>query len=100
MMKRSALSLLAGAILFTPLLAAADSDKDGKHRHREYKDEYWDGHCKVERKWKKNGEYKEKRKCKDDGPAYYGPAPMYGPAPVYVPAPEPGLVIQGTVRVK
>lgn len=104
-MKRSVLSLMAGAILLTPPLVLADPDKDesghGKrrHGHREYKEEYWDGNCKVERKWEKSGEYKEERKCKNRGPAYYGPAPAYGPAPVYVPAPQPGVVIEGTVRV-
>ncbi|MDM0044667.1 hypothetical protein QTH91_09260 [Variovorax dokdonensis] len=98
-MKRSVISLLAGAIVLAPLLASADPHGKGKHGHREYKEEYWDGGCKVERKWKKNGDYKEERKCKDRGPAYYGPAPAYVPAPVYVPAPQPGVVIQGTVRV-
>ncbi len=31
---------------------------------REYKEEFWDGRCKVERKWERNGDYKEERKCK------------------------------------
>ena len=31
---------------------------------RERKQEFWDGNCKVERKWERNGEYKEERKCK------------------------------------
>jgi hypothetical protein len=106
-MKNASISLLAAAILFAPLAAAADPYKDegghGKRKYssREYKEEYWDGNCKVERKWEKGGEYKEERKCKG-GHAHYGPAPSYAPAPVYVPAPaiEPGIVIQGTVRVK
>ncbi|WP_295800311.1 glycine zipper 2TM domain-containing protein [uncultured Microbulbifer sp.] len=33
------------------------------HKNREYKEEYWDGNCRVERKWKRNGDYKEERKC-------------------------------------
>lgn len=79
--------------------ALADPWKDesghGKrHKHgREYKEEYWDGNCKVERKFGKNGEYKEERKCK--GP-HYGHA---HPAPVYVPAPAPVVVEPGGVRV-
>ncbi|MGR4871080.1 hypothetical protein ACIPRI_19710 [Variovorax sp. LARHSF232] len=106
-MKKPLIPLLAAAFLFTPLVAAADPYKDEsghgkrKHGHREYKEEYWDGNCKVERKWEKGGEYKEERKCKG-GHAHYGPAPAYVPAPVYVPAPavEPGVVIHGTIRVK
>lgn len=31
--------------------------------HDKHKQEYWDGDCKVERKWK-HGEYEEKRKCR------------------------------------
>lgn len=74
--------------------AAADPYKDesghGKRRHggREYKEAFWDGRCKVERKWEKNGEYKEKRKCKD----HASRAPVYE-APVYA-GPSPGVVVQ------
>jgi hypothetical protein len=43
-------------------------DRDwGRRDHpggRERKVEYDDGRCKVERKWGKNGEYKEERKCR------------------------------------
>jgi hypothetical protein len=28
------------------------------------KEEFWHGGCKVERKWEKNGNYKEEVKCK------------------------------------
>lgn len=58
------------ALLALSSVASADPDKDesgkGRHgyKHGEHKEEYWDGDCKVERKWKKHGEYKEKRKCK------------------------------------
>jgi hypothetical protein len=103
-MKKLSIPLFAAAILLAPWAAAADPYKDEsghgkrKHGHREYKEEYWEGNCKVERKWEKSGEYKEERKCK--GPTHYGHAPAYAPAPVYVPAPEPGITIQGTVRVK
>ncbi len=99
-MQRPLLALLASAALITPALAFADPHKHGpgKHGHHKHKDTYWDGHCQVERQWKKNGDYKEKRKCK--GPAVVHHAPAYAPVPVYVPAPEPGLVIQGTVRLR
>lgn len=39
--------------------------KHGKHSRHERKEEYWDGNCKVERTWKRNGDYKEERKCKN-----------------------------------
>jgi hypothetical protein len=76
--------------------ATADPYKDesghgrgkGRHGGREYKEEFWDGRCKVERKWEKNGEYKEKRKCKD----HASRAPVYE-APVYA-GPPPGVVVQ------
>jgi hypothetical protein len=38
-------------------------DYDG-HYAREYKEEFGRGDCKVERKWKRGGEYKEEIKCK------------------------------------
>ncbi len=65
--------------------AAAHSEKyENGHRHsldghhQAMKEEYWDGNCKVKRKWKRNGDYKEERKCK--GGRYhrhvdYEPAP-------------------------
>lgn len=65
-MKKPAMSLLLLALASVSSAAMADSWRhdNGKGRHgREYKQVYWDGHCKVEQKWKK-GEYKEKRKCK------------------------------------
>lgn len=61
-MKKPAISLLLLALASVSSVAMADPWKDGRHG-REYKQEYWDGNCKVEQKWKK-GEYKEKRKCK------------------------------------
>ncbi|WER46980.1 hypothetical protein CupriaWKF_05235 [Cupriavidus sp. WKF15] len=36
----------------------------------EYKEKFRDGPCKVERKQKGDGEYKEKRKCKGGPPGY------------------------------
>lgn len=66
-MKKPAMSLLFLALASVSSAAMADpwKDESGKGRHgREYKQEYWDGNCKVERKFKKDGGYKEERKCK------------------------------------
>ncbi|MCK7596454.1 glycine zipper 2TM domain-containing protein [Microbulbifer sp. CAU 1566] len=38
--------------------------KKNKHHKHERKEEYWDGNCKVERKWKRNGDYVEERTCR------------------------------------
>lgn len=83
-----------------PFSALADSWKDESghgHGRHEFKEEYWDGNCKVKRKLQKHGEYKEERKCK-------GPSRVYYEQPVYVPAAppavvEPGITIHGTVRI-
>lgn len=50
----------ATLIALAPLAARADDD-DHHHRYKrgEYKEKYWDGACKVERKWKRNGDYSE-----------------------------------------
>ena len=73
--------------------AVADPDKDesghgrhGKQKHSKGKQEFWDGHCKVERKWK-GGEYKEERKCA----APYGAPYAVSDAPP--PVVEPSVVI-------
>lgn len=78
--------------------AMADPHKDesghgrkGRHGGHDYKEEYWDGRCKVERKWKKNGEFKEERKCK--GHAARAPRYEYEEAPVYH-RPPPGVIVQ------
>jgi hypothetical protein len=42
----------------------------GRREQRAYKEEYYDGRCKVERKWERNGGYKEERKCREGYPAY------------------------------
>jgi surface antigen len=62
---RAVLWLAMAAALPSPALADPDKDESGKGRERrsEQKEEYWDGRCKVEKKWEKNGEYKEERKC-------------------------------------
>lgn len=74
-------SLLAVMVAFAAMPASADPDRDESghgrkserrvHQGGEYKEEYRDGNCKVERKWERNGGYKEETKCK--GPR--GPAP-------------------------
>lgn len=98
--------LLASLLLSAPLATLADPHKDesghGKRKHgqREYKEEYWDGHCKVERKFEKNGDYKEERKCKGASQVHYAPQPVYVPAPQLPPITEPGITINGTVRIK
>jgi len=92
------------------VLADPHKDESGhgkRHGKREHKEEYWDGNCKVERKWKGNGDYKEERKCKGHrhahAPVVVQPAPVIVQPPVVVQQPvvvDPGVVIHGTVRVK
>lgn len=99
--------LLGGAVLSLPAAADPWEDESGHGRgyyggHYEggdHKQEYWDGNCKVERKWKGNGDYKEERKCK--GPRYYerpGVAYPVHPQPGIVV--DPGIVIQGTAVIR
>lgn len=84
----------------TPFAASADSWKDesghgkGRGHSREFKEEYLDGNCKVERKLEKSGEYKEERKCKPPREVYYQQQPVY-PAVVV----DPGITVHGTVRI-
>lgn len=66
--KRSILAVTAFAVcLSLSPLALADPDKDesghGRRGKREFKEEFWDGSCKIERELKRNGDYKEERKC-------------------------------------
>ena len=51
-------------LLAAPLSGWAGDDYHRHHRYHEGKQEFWDGPCKVEREWKKDGEYKDKRECK------------------------------------
>ena len=111
MKHRHIFCLLPALLMAVPLTALADDDEDdhdqrrGHYQHqyqrqyqRDVKETYYDGHCKIERKFKKNGEYKEKRKC--GAPAYevYQPAPIYVPAPVYFSG-NPGITINGTFQL-
>lgn len=90
-MRRFILSLV---ILTIPFGAFADNWKDEggkgrKHDRREFKEEYWDGNCKVERKMKENGDYKEKRKCKPDREYRERVEYVEVPPPRYVEVPPP-----------
>lgn len=90
--------MLPLALCALPLVAQAhDDDDQGYRRYKRHghKEEYWDGQCKVERKWKGNGEYKEKRKCHDRPVGYYQPAPAY-----VAPAPNPAIVITPQIVIR
>jgi hypothetical protein len=92
------LSLSAAALIALAPLAAEAHDKHHHHRQKggEYKEKYWDGACKVERKWKRNGDYSEKRKCRDDYAYGYAPQPVAVPVmPV-----QPGIVISPTIVIR
>ncbi|HEV2611213.1 MAG TPA: hypothetical protein VGU61_13165 [Noviherbaspirillum sp.] len=104
-MKSIRVLLLPIMLLALPSIALADPWKDEsghgkgrKHDRREFKEEYWDGNCKVERKLEKNGEYKEERKCKGPHHGHYRQAPVYVPAPPPIVV-EPGITVHGTVRI-
>lgn len=98
--------LLPALLIVIPVTASADPWKDESghghrrgHKHREYKEEYWDGNCKVERKVGKHGEYKEERKCRGPQYRYHEPAPVYVPVPPPAYRREPGIIIDGTIRL-
>lgn len=99
-------ALLPVILLALPLAALADPWKDESrhgrgrgHGAHEYKEKYWDGHCKVERKLKKNGDYKEKRKCKAAPAVHYQPVPVYAPPPPLITVDPGGVTVQGSVRI-
>lgn len=85
---------LAVALSAAPA-AFADPDEDesghGRWHGREYKEECRDGDCKIERKWERDGGYKEEIKCKGrhrPPVAYHGRPTVYvetGPDSVLVP---------------
>lgn len=83
--------LLPALLCALPLSVLAGHDDHGhRHKHKggDYKEKFWDGHCKVERKWKRNGEFKEKRKCNAQPQVYQRPQPIA----VY-PAAQPGAIV-------
>lgn len=59
MQKLLATLALPFVVLAAPLSSWAGDDHH--HHYPERKEEFWDGPCKVEREWKKDGEYKDKR---------------------------------------
>ncbi|WFU14391.1 hypothetical protein [Bradyrhizobium sp. CB3481] len=79
-MKHLCASLAVTSLLISPALADPWKDESGKGRRgygddrryersygyydRDYKQEYYRGPCRIERKWGKHGEYKEETKCK------------------------------------
>jgi surface antigen len=71
-------TLVLISLAFAPGVMADDEDHGRGHGHKhhghKHKEEYWEGNCKVERKWEKDGDYKEKRKCK--GGAYHQAQPV------------------------
>jgi surface antigen len=78
-------------------LAGSDDDERDHRRSREHKEEFWDGHCKVEREWE-DGKYKEERECEgDDHRRHARPAVVVVPAPVIVY--PPWVVIESGVPV-
>ena len=102
-MKKSATAILflLPLAFVTPGLADPWKDESGHGRGHhghwhddEWKEEYYDGNCKVERK-AKHGKYKEEIKC--DEPHHVAPPPVYvaPPAPVVVvpPPPSSGRII-------
>lgn len=115
---RNAILLAAFAAVLAAPAARADRDDDhhhghghghGKHKNK-HKEEYWDGNCKVERKWK-HGEYEEKRKCRAPETVVVVPAQpvrtvyVYPPwivqqrgEYVYAPQHQPRPVTTGVVR--
>jgi hypothetical protein len=54
-----------------------------RRERRAFKEEYDDGRCKVERKWERNGEYKEERKCRGRARSPRGATYGYQPYPSY-----------------
>ncbi|MFW7344066.1 hypothetical protein V0R37_21275 [Pollutimonas sp. H1-120] len=88
--------LITGALLAAPFTAGADSWKDesghGYRSEREFKEEYWDGHCKVKREYKKDGEYKEERKCEAPERRYYEREPVYRSG-------RPAIIIDPVIRI-
>lgn len=93
-----ALAMASAVLVALPALslsAAADPWKDEsghgrRHHHYKGKQVFYDGPCKIERKWKGNGGYKEDVECGGYayGPVYdaYPAYPVYGdPPPVVVP---------------
>ena len=61
-MKKLLASLTLPLVLVVAPLSGWAGDDHG-HYH-EGKQKFWEGPCKVEREWEKDGDYQEKRECK------------------------------------
>ncbi|PLC55020.1 hypothetical protein CR155_06095 [Pollutimonas nitritireducens] len=79
-----------------PFAVNADPWKDesghGRRDSREYKEEYWEGNCKIKREFKKDGEYEEKRKCEAPRHRQYDRAPVYRSG-------APAIIIDPMIRI-
>ena len=102
--------VLAGGLMLASAPALADDDDDDRRRHRHHhqhhhhshgqghggKQVFYDGNCRIERKWNGHGGYKEEVRCRPHARAYY-PAPVVAyyppPPPVYVGPPTISVVI-------
>lgn len=95
------LAALAGGLMLAAAPALADGDRGRHHRHHHHggKQVFYDGPCKVERKWNGHGGYKEEVKCRPPAHVHYYPAPVVAyyppppPRPVYVGPPVISVVI-------
>src|SRR4051812_16699488 len=67
-MRTTLLIAAIASLLASPAVSAHSDEHEHGHGHKggKHKEEFWDGDCKVQREWKKHGEYKETRKCKGD----------------------------------
>ena len=71
-MKKTASVLVIAILASLASHASADpGKKEGHGRGHQYKEEYWEGDCKVKRKVNKHGDVKEERKCKAPPPDRY-----------------------------
>ena len=99
------LAALAGGFMLAAAPALADDDDRRRHRHHHHhyqghggKQVFYDGNCRIERKWNGHGGYKEDVKCRPPAHAYY-PAPVVAyyppppPPPVYIGPPTISVVI-------
>ncbi|UTW08677.1 hypothetical protein [Pseudomonas benzenivorans] len=68
-------NLLGFCLLFAMAggwLSPVSADHRHTHEHEKWKDEFWDGPCRVKREYD-HGDYKEEVKCPDGHGAYWRP---------------------------
>jgi hypothetical protein len=73
---KSALAIVTTLILLSVPASADPRDENDRDQGRrdyrvevnddEYKEEFRVGHCKVEREWERDGDYREERECDHD----------------------------------